>query len=469
MTNKKPFILTIFGASGDLAKIKLFPALYELIEQHHIPKDAHIVGYARTKMSEEAFKKQIKESIQKAHKKTDTETIDRLLNHISYFSGQYDKLEDFKKFTSFLRKLTKRKKMPHLAYFAVPPVAFKPIIQNLGESRISELDDIRLILEKPFGEDFQSAQELFHFTARYFKENQIYLLDHYLGKTGVQSILNLRHSNRILNLIMKGPEIANIQITATEPLGVDDRIGYFDQVGTLKDMVQSHLLQMLALITMSIPVTGHQVSVHKEKYSILSAMRFPRNKKNIVLGQYESYTHNKAVPKSSRTETFVALRLFIDRESWFNVPIYLRTGKKLDEKHTYIAVELKKFAFQTHDEEPNRIILEISPEERLHIKLVNKHGTTSQYQAISTQDSLACGIEGCMTEYATLIAEAIRGEQIHFLSFPEILAEWELTDSIIKFKEKHGIPVRAYKDGSKGPEDQFKLTERDGFSWYDPH
>lgn len=466
----KPFILIIFGASGDLAKLKLFPALYSLAEQKRLPKEFHIVGYARTKNSDAEFQKEFKESIRHATKSHINEKLlNELTSHVSYFSGQYNDIKDFKKLRAHLKNITNKKQITTLAYFSVPPTVFKDIIQNLGETKAHENEDLRLIIEKPFGQDTASARDLFHFVARYFEEEKIYLLDHYLGKTAVQSLLHLRHSNRLLNLMMKGPEISNIQITAYEKVGVTSRAGYFDQVGTIKDMVQSHLLQILALITMSIPITENAESLHREKYSILSALKFIESKNNIVLGQYSGYTDEKDIPKDSKTETFAAMRLFIDRESWYNKPIYIRTGKKLHQKHTYVVVELKKFAFQPKNEEPNRLIFELQPDERITIRLVNKQGQTSQTQEISTSDSLACSGDDCLPEHSMLLLDVIRKRRLHFLSFEEIIATWKIIDFIASFVQKHSLKPEKYTDHSTGPISQNHLAETDGFKWFDIH
>lgn len=454
--SNQPFILTIFGASGDLAKLKLFPALYSLAENGELPEEFYILGYARTSKSDKEFKKEFADSI-KIARPTNPKILENLTKHVHYITGQYNNLNDFKNLKQEIKKLTK-KNLPHLAYFSVPPIAFQDIIKNLGETK-SKNEDIRLILEKPFGQDTQSATELFHYVARYFNEEQVYLLDHYLGKPGVQSILNLRHNNRLLNLMMKGPEIANIQITAFEEVGVENRIGYFDQVGTIKDMFQSHLLQILALITMSIPIIENTEGLHREKYSILSAMKFIESKKNIVLGQYESYTKQKDVPKNSQTETFAAMRLFIDRESWYKRPIYIRTGKRLNKKHTYVVVELKKFAFQPKEQEPNRLIFELQPDEKISITLVN-------YQQITTSESIAC--EDCLPEHATLLLDILQCRRLHFLSFQEIIASWQITGKIIDYMQKNKVRPEKYKDGSVGPESQNQLTEMDNFKWYNP-
>lgn len=472
MTTKieKPFIFTVFGASGNLAQIKIFPTLYELYLKKLLPKDFYIVGYARSAMGEEEFREYFSKHVKEHYDgKVSDKVLHGLLKHVHYTHGQYDHQEDFVKYRKHLNKITKGKKLSNVCYFAVPPFVFKPIIENLAETRKSENEDIRLVLEKPFGDNASSASDMFHFVSRYFKEDQVYLLDHYLGKSVVQSILTLRETNRILNLMFKGAEVANIQISAFEKVGVEERIGYFERVGTLKDMIQSHLLQVLALITMSIPVTNSDESLHREKYSILSALKFSKSKRNIVLGQYESYKNIKGVPKDSKTDTFAALRLFIDRQSWYKVPIFIRTGKKLHEHHTYIVVELKKHDFQPHSEQPNRVVIEFYPDEKLNIKLVNKHGRTSSYQDVTTSDTIACEGDACMPEHGVLLLDALNGRKKFFLSFPEVITTWELIDSVLKFARKNNVKIETYKDGSKGPKSQEKLTEMDGFKWFDIH
>ncbi|MCB9798861.1 glucose-6-phosphate dehydrogenase [Candidatus Nomurabacteria bacterium] len=466
---KKPFILTIFGASGDLAKMKIFPALYTLARQERLPKDFCIVGYSRTQISQKEFQKVVTQSIKKySSEKIKPKVLKQLVSHFHYFSGQYDVFQDFKEYHQFLSKLS-RKKMAHIAYFSVPPVVFKPIIQNLAKSRKSKSDDIRLVIEKPFGESYKSAEDLFHFVSRHFKEDQFYLLDHYLGKSSVQSILNMRRSNRILANILRGSEIANIQITALENIGVEHRIGYFEQVGIVKDMIQSHLLQIFALTTMAIPNNISSQSLKREKNNILEAIDCPCDDNNVVLGQYKSYKKQDGVKKGSRTETFAAVRLFIDKEDWYKVPIYIRTGKMLHEKHTYVSIELKKFPFQNPKEQPNRIIIEFYPYPKINIELVNLHEGVSHYQSITTADSIACDVEGCLPEHGMLLLDILEGERTHFLSFSEILSAWKVVDQMEYLMEGDCSKLHIYEDGSEGPKAQHKLPHMDGFEWYDLH
>jgi glucose-6-phosphate 1-dehydrogenase len=462
---QKEFAFVIFGASGDLAKLKIFPAIYELYKQNRLPKNFQIIGYARSEKSQKQFRKEFIESVKSFSKtKVSSKILKKLVEHVDYFSGQYNKFEDFKTLKEKISAAAHSKNIVTACYFSVPPSVFENIIINLGETRHKK-EDIRLIIEKPFGEDCSSAKKLFHCVGNHFDEEEVYLLDHYLGKTSVQSILSMRHSNRILNLMMKGPAIANIQITAAESVGVNKRAGYFDKVGTIKDMFQSHLLQILALISMSIPITEDPSSLHREKENILSALRFVPSTKNLVLGQYKGYKNEEGIKNNSNTETFAAIRMFIDRESWFKVPIYIRTGKKLKAKKTKVVIELKKFAFQHKSEEANKLIFELQPEEKVSIKLINKHAITPDFEEVHTSDSIAYEGKDFLPEHGILLMEVLEKKRLHFLSFQEIIACWEITDKIVNFIKRKKLKPEIYEVSCDGPKNLEKLTKMDGFKW----
>ncbi len=465
----QPFVFTIFGASGDLAKLKIFPALFALAEQKRFLKDFWIIGYARTKKSQEAFREEfstaVKASYARAWGDYQTEILDELLTHVFYFSGQYDNPEDFEAYRDFCQAQTKCEQITQIAHFSVPPSLFEIIVKNIAHIRKNEKDDIRLVLEKPFGDDEASAQKMFHTVTSYFSEDQVYLLDHYLGKKAVRSLILLRNMNRILNLMLKGREVDNIQISALETLGVGHRSGYFDGVGTVKDMIQSHLLQLLGLVTMSIPIEKTAQSVQKEKAGILSSLHFVPKKENIVLGQYKGYQNESPKTKGSQTPTFGALKLWINRESWYGVPIYLRTGKKLHQKSTYIVIELKKFAFQKPEQEPNRVIIELSPSEKLHIRLLDEDGITSRLGEIGVSESIACQGDYCLPEHGLLLLDVLRKEKMFFLSFQEILACWNVIDEVTDFIKKEKLKPTLYAPDTCGPSAQEKLIAPKK-SWY---
>ncbi len=469
-----PFIFTIFGASGDLAKLKIFPALFALAEQKRFPKSFALVGYARTSMTQEEFRNIFAESVKAEFQGTwddyQESILEDLLQKVHYFSGQYDRYDDFKKYKTFLFERFQVDTLPtHITYFSVPPFVVKSILKQVAEVFEPAKNDVRLILEKPFGHDELSAQQLFSFLGQYYREDQMYLLDHYLGKKAVRSLIPLRNMNRILNSMLKGKEIANIQISAIEPMGVEERIGYFDEVGTIKDVVQSHLLQVLAMLTMSIPVRADSERIQEERAAILSALDIEPDKYHIALGQYDTYASEDEQTQSSNTETFAALKLTINRETWHDVPIFLRTGKRLHEKHTYLVVELKKFSFQDSNQEPNRVIIELYPHEMIQIRLLDEDGATLRQGEIAASESIACFGDYCLPEHGLLFLDVIRKEKRYFLGISEIIASWKITDKVLNFIETKKIKPEIYKSGTEGPKNQQNLMKGTSFKWYDPH
>ena len=470
---KDPLIFTIYGASGDLAKLKIFPAIFALAEQKRFPEALAIVGFARSQKSQEDFRKDFADSVRQHYKDSwgdyQNQILESLLKNVHYFSGQYDSETDFDKFKEFLGEKCISKQQPqHLMYFSVPPFVVKPILTQVAAVFEPKQNDIRLILEKPFGSDETTAQALFHFLSHHYCESQLYFLDHYLGKKAVRSLIPLRHMNRILNSMLKGREIANIQISAIEPMGVGERVGYFDEVGTIKDVVQSHLLQVLAMLTMSIPIDDEAERVQEERTAILNALDFKTDTNHLALGQYEGYKAEDKKVKNSNTETFAALRLSINRETWHDVPIFLRTGKKLHTKHTYLVVELKKFSFQDAEQEPNRVIIEFYPHESIQIRLLDEDGATLRKGEIAASESIACYGDYCLPEHGLLLLDVARGEKRFFLGMPEIVASWHIIDQVIDFMRVANLKPEIYKAGCEGPDGQHNLMKGTNFKWYQP-
>ncbi len=466
---KTPFNFIIFGASGDLAKLKIFPSIYELALQKRFPKQYRIYGYARTPMSNKQFRAHFKRNVKaNVDKLIYNEVIlNELLDHVFYQQGQYDQKKDFEAFSQKLREEKWSQKATHLAFFAIPPIAFKPIVKHLAGIQKEIGGDLKLMLEKPFGNDLKSAKALFKFVRTYFEKEDLFLIDHYLGKAAVRSIFPLRYNNAILNLLLKGEVISNIQITAMEKAGVDERIGFFEEVGIIKDMVQSHLLQILALLTMSLPVHQAPHSIQREKVDVIASLRLD-NQKDIVLGQYKSYKAQKGVKKSSRTPTFAAMRCFIDSSEWYDVPIYIRAGKKLSHKHTYVVVEFKKPPYIDKNLESNKLIIELYPKEKIQIKLINDIGKeVPQYSELISEESLACHGDDCLPPYASLILDALLERRNSFLTIDEILASWHFIDEVNTCIKKKKVQMNQYKKDSEGPLQQSQLTEMDHNTWYD--
>lgn len=467
---KNPFSFIMFGASGDLARVMLFPALYELALQRRFPKKYTIYGFARSNFTDTEFRKLFRDSvIKKVGKDLNKTVLNDLLKKVFYHQGQYDQMKDYEALTQKMKTHRLGATVQNMAYLSIPPKIIHPVVENLAGIRPRLKNGIQIILEKPFGTDEKSATELFHFVSSYFEEKDVFLLDHYLGKTAVRSILTLRYTNTILDMLLKGKVISNIQISALETVGVGKRIGYFEDIGIVKDMIQSHLLQILALATMALPLKRDSSSVLREKINVLSALRYSDPPCGLVLGQYENYKFKKGVKKGSKTPTFAAVRFFIDLIDWYKVPIYIRTGKKLNHKHTYLVIEFKKQRFlKGKDVDSNKLIIELYPKEKIQIRLVNQEGKVAgrQKELMSTE-SLACAGDECLGEHGRLILEAFLGDRTYFLSFEEIIASWKFVDRLMACATEHKTMVIQYESGSEGPKQQHELTRRDKFKWYD--
>ncbi|MCC6643780.1 hypothetical protein IT411_03455 [Candidatus Peregrinibacteria bacterium] len=455
-TTKKLQQFIIFGATGDLASLMLFPALYELFVQNQLPENFQIIGYGRSAMPREEFLKKFEASV-KNRSKQKLNKLEELLKKVEYFSGQYDQESDFRALDDFLKKMAKGKAREVIAYFSVPPVVFGPIVDNLAATVKKSAKKIKLVLEKPFGTDEKSAEKLLKEISRFYDQSDIYLLDHYLGKRPIQSILKLRMENNVINLMIKGQEISRITILALEKNDVGQRVGYYDQVGAMKDMMQSHLLQILALITMDIPVKADTESLRREKSSILSAVRFSGKAADVVFAQYKSYQKLEGIVKNSKIDTYAELKLQIDRRDWYEVPVHLITGKKLDQDLTKVIIEFKKMPIQSAKAASNFLIFEIKPHELVKLALIQrrtdfKNAKVEAYESVDLEQGLMCQTDFCLGPYASLINDVILGEKRFFLSFEEILSAWKVIDKVEKVRSKSKLLY--YEDGSSGPKRQ---------------
>jgi len=469
-TNVKiPFQIIFFGASGDLASLKLFPAVYDLFLQRRFPADFQIIGYGRSKLSDEQFRKLFSDSIEKANGKNPPK-LSELLEHLFYFSGNYDQVEDFEKLEKFCQKIkTSKQKHDQVAYFSVPPQVFKDLIVNLSKTFKKTNKALKLVVEKPFGTNEKTAHDLVNTLHKYFDKKQFFLLDHYLGKRTVQSILKLRMENNIINQLLKGGLIENIQLTAFEQSDVGQRVGYFDQAGIIRDMLQSHLMQILALITMDIPTSPSRESLQREKAALLAAVRFSGKSADVIVGQFDGYKKLEGVAKNSQTETFAAVKLSIDKREWFNIPIIFRAGKKLKDTKTKAVIEFKKMPFQKKDCAANKLVFELKPEEKLEIVLFEdaRKGSsmTDLTSSIQLKKSLACVGDDCLSDYGNLILDVLVDKKDFFLSAEEIISSWKVTDKILAAKKKNKLLV--YKSGSNGPKEQNDLALKNKLEWYE--
>jgi glucose-6-phosphate 1-dehydrogenase len=469
---KDNFTLFIFGASGSLAKLKLYPAIYELVRENRTPKDFKIVGYARTPMTNKEFRDFFAAAIRKAEKHVDEKALKKLLKNVHYFTGQYDDQADYKRFLRELRSIEKEKNRVRIAYFSVPPSAFDPILKNLGSVNFNTVKGkLRLVVEKPFGYNLGSAKRLRKSLIKHFDRDQIYLLDHYLGKEAVSNLLSLRYANSVLTTLMHRKYVSNIQITAMEDKDIEGRSNYFDNVGILRDMVQSHLLQILAFLTMYAPQEQRTKAVAHEKAKILSSVKITNPKKHVVRGQYQGYTKEKGIPADSQTETYAALKMELNHPLWKGVPIYMRSGKSLKQKWTSVVIEFKPRASQRRhgDLPPNRLVIQLQPFEKIEFFLLTKlGGKTFKFHDLTTGRPIYCSGD-CLTEHGRLLLDVISGQQRFFLNFEEIFAAWKVIDPLQKvcnkMRKKH-CSLHTYKKGSLGPAAANKLIEADGFEWF---
>ncbi len=472
---KHNFTLFIFGASGSLAQLKLFPAIYELVKEKRMPKDFKIVGYARTPMKQDAFKKLFEKSVRKSEKYVDEAALKVLLENVSYFSGQYDSKEDYQMFSEYLHSIENSKDRVRLAYFSVPPSAFNDICINLAAVNFNtKRSPLRLIIEKPFGYDLKSATKIKKTLDKYFEPEQVFLLDHYLGKEAVSNLLSLRYANSILTHLFNREHVSNIQISALEEKDIEGRANYFDHVGILRDMVQSHLLQIIAYLTMYAPKTETAEAIHHEKAKVLNSLRLGKPYEDIVRGQYKGYTKEKDIPANSQTETYAALKLGIKHPLWKDVPLYIRSGKCLKTKWTAVVIEFKphKVQIKQGNVEPNRIVIQLQPFEKIEFHLLTKlGGKTFDFHPLTTGRPIYCSGD-CLVEHGRLLLDVIAGKRGLFLNFEEIFAAWKVMDKAQHWcdrESKKCAELHTYACGSLGPKEADSLLKKDGFKWFNAY
>lgn len=467
------FTLVIFGASGSLARLKIFPSLYQLALERRLPKRYAIVGFARSPMTDEQFHNEFALSVRAKYKEnTDEKVLASVVKNVSYVAGQYDDAKSIKLLRAHVEKREKKAggaERVRLCYLSVPPQVFEPLIHQLGAASFdTKYSRARLIIEKPFGFDLVSAKKLEDILERYFDESQIFLLDHYLGKESVFNILSLRYANPILTTLIRGQFVRNIQINGLESLGIEGRANYFDHVGSLRDMVQSHLFQILAFLTMDLPERITADSIHRAKRNLIESLVIKDLEKSVVRGQYRGYDTERGIPKSSKTETFTALRLFLDDMNWHNVPIYLRTGKRLAQQWTSVVVEFKPQPLQKFNTQlqTNKLVIQLQPAEKIEFHLLTKMGgTKTDFAPLLTGRPIYCSGD-CLEEHGRLLLEAIRGDRMLFLCFPEIYASWRCIDQITERFAAGKPKMEIYAPGSFGPAGSNAMLKRFGHTWH---
>ncbi|MGY5341186.1 glucose-6-phosphate dehydrogenase [Paenibacillus glucanolyticus] len=477
----------LFGATGDLAKRKIFPALYNLYIDGKMPSAFSIIGMGRKPTEDTQFQQAVRQSLDTFSRRNGpSQHIDRFLESIRYHALDVTRPEDFKRLLELVTKREQELDIPQnrMFYLSVAPEYFEMIAQNIQQSGLGDTEGWkRLIIEKPFGHDLASARELNEQLSKSFAEDEIYRIDHYLGKSMVQNLEVLEMKNPVLHALWSNRYINSVQITASETVGLEGRAGYYDQAGAIRDMFQNHMLQLLMMVAMHLPEGSTAEDIRYRKKKVLQALRPLRTDEvvsSVVRGQYEtgtingrnvvSYTEEPGIAVSSRNDTFIAARLWIDDTLWNEVPFYIRTGKRMKEKSTRIVIEFKDPMGQ-HDnsdpsasERPNLLVIEISPNERITFQLNSKD--VAKGGGIEPIHVDYTATQEIPEAYENLIHDAFRGDASFFAHWDEVELAWQWVQPVLEAFAENQVPLHPYTAGSYGPSASDELVRQDGNTWW---
>ena len=480
----EPCVFTIFGASGDLTQRKLLPALYALAYRHLLPEQFAILGVARSEMTTDEFVERMREAVEE-HGRDDfrQDVWDELAEGIRYLSADFDDERAWDELVGCLNELdeTRGTRGNRVYYLAIPPSGIETIVAHLGKCRHRD-GWTRVIVEKPFGHDLESARRLNGLIRTEFDEDEIFRIDHYLGKDTVQNMLVLRFANGIFEPVWNRQFIDHVEITVAESLGIGSRAGFYEESGAVRDIFQNHLLQLLALTAMEPPIDFSADSVRNEKVKVFKAMHTP-GPKHVVRGQYgpgfiegeevPGYREDEGVGPDSMTETYVAAKLFVDNWRWADTPFYVRTGKRLPRRETTIAIEFKRaphppFEVTSSDGlRPNVLLVHIQPDEGVSLEIGAK--VPGQGVVIRTvhMDFLYGGTfrTGLPEAYERLILDCLLGDATLFTRADEVEEQWALVDAIVAPWRRDHPTFPNYAAGTWGPPDADELTGRDARQW----
>ena len=474
----EPCVLVIFGASGDLAQRKLMPAIYALAVRRLLPEHFAIVGAARGEDTDESFREKMKEAVQHHARDEFRDAVwDELAAGMRYatigegdFAGLFDEV-DKNHGTGGNR----------LFYFAVPPAAIAGLVENVEGWR-SEQGWTRLIIEKPFGRDLQSARELNTLISEHFSEHEVFRIDHYLGKETVQNLMALRFANGIFEPIWNRQFVDHVQITVAESIGIEGRASFYEQAGAVRDVFQNHLLQLLAITAMEPPSDFTADSVRNEKVKVLHSLHTP-GPKSVVRGQYgrgfveavevPGYREEEGVAHDSITETYVAAKLYVDNWRWADTPFYVRMGKRLPRRETTIAIQFKRAPHPPFEEvavealRPNVLLIHVQPDEGLSLAIGAKMpGQGMSIQTVHMDFLYGSAFrDGLPEAYERLILDAMLGDATLFTRSDEIEEQWALVDAIVAAWQRDRPAFPNYSAGTWGPPSADELLHRDGRSW----
>ena len=499
----EPCAIVIFGATGDLTQRKLLPTLAHLWHDHPLPQSFSIVGFARRPLTDEQWRAMALESINQympADDRLDEQAQRAFARKLFYCQAEFDDREGYSKLADLLDRLDQEEDTQgnRLFYLATPPTLDSEIIHQLGGAGLArppqndngEESWARIIIEKPFGRDLTSAQRLNRELARVFRENQTFRIDHYMGKETVQNIMAFRFANGIFEPLWNQKFIDHVQIVVAESLGIGSRAEYYDESGAIRDMVQNHIMQVLCLTAMEPPVSFDADAIRDEKVKVMHAIPSLTPEQvamNTVRGQYTAgtveghpqvgYREEKGVSPNSMTETYVALKLFVENWRWADVPFYIRTGKALPMRSTEVTIQFKRVPHQLYKPSetkgliPNRLTVRIQPDEGISLKFAAKVPGAARHLADVDMDftySAAFGIEP-PDAYERLLVDAMLGDSTLFIRRDEVEASWRIVDSIINgWKLLPASSLHPYAAGTWGPKEADELIERDGREWDNP-
>ncbi|HEX3540451.1 MAG TPA: glucose-6-phosphate dehydrogenase [Acidimicrobiales bacterium] len=485
-----PCALVIFGASGDLTARKLIPAVASLSRRRLLPSSFVVVGVARSHLSDDDFRAKVTEAVPEGGP-----AWRELVRGFRYVAGDYGAPETMAELSRVLDEVDAERGTGgnRMFYLATVPAVFEPVADALGAAGLNKPGPggsfARLVIEKPFGRDLESARQLDEALHRSFDESQIYRIDHYLGKETVQNVLALRFANAIFEPIWDRRYLDHVQVTVAEALGVEHRGGFYETAGALRDIVQNHVMQVLSLTLMEPPATIDAQGIRDEKVKALRAVKVMSVEQvatDVVRAQYEAgwaegaavpgYREEEGVAPDSRTETYVAMRLEVDNWRWAGVPIYIRTGKRLPKRVTEVALQFQRVphlpfrAHESRDLHPNALVLRIQPDEGISLRF----GAKVPGQAFEVRDVLmdfsygAAFLEEAPDAYERLLLDAMIGDPTLFIRSDEVLQAWSIVDPILTAWAARDTPLARYPAGTWGPKQADQLLAREGRRWRTP-